>query len=50
MNNFISQNEKTFSKKKKRWKPKGRQIEYKFFNEIQSRFKGKSIVIEELIE
>ena len=50
MNNFISQNKSAFKKKKKRWKPKGRQLEKKIFEEIQSLFVGKRIVRDELIE
>ena len=50
MNNFISQNKSAFKKKKKRWKPKGRQLEKEIFAEIQSLFVGKSIARDELIE
>ena len=50
MNNFISQNKSAFIKKKKRWKPKGRQLEKKIFAEIQSLFIGKKIARDELIE
>ena len=44
MNNFISQNKSALNKKKKRWEPKGRQIEIKALEEIQSLFVGKTIV------
>ena len=50
MNNFISQNKSAFNKKKKRWKPKGRQLEKEIFVEIQSLFADKIIVRDELIE
>ena len=50
MNNFISQNKSAFKKKKKRWKPKGRQLEKEIFVEIQSLFVGKTIARDELIE
>ena len=50
MNNFISQNKSAFKKKKKRWKPKGRQLEKNIFAEIQSLFVGKKIARDELIE
>ena len=45
MNNFISQNKDAFKKKKKRWKPKGRQIENSSFIEIQNLFLNKKISI-----
>ena len=50
MNNFISQNKEAFKKKKKRWQPKGRQIENNIFNEIQKLFTNKNILRDELIE
>ena len=50
MNNFISQNKLAFNKKKRRWKPKGRQIKKEILEEIQSIFIGKTIVRDELIE
>ena len=50
MNNFISQNQSAFNKKKKRWEPKGRQIEIKALEKIQSLFVGKTIARDELIE
>ena len=49
MNNFISQNKSAFKKKKKRWKPKGRQLEKEIFAEIQSLFVGKTLARDELI-
>jgi len=50
MNNFISQNQSAFKKKKKRWKPKGRQVEKEAFEKIQSLFSNKNIIRDELIE
>ena len=50
MNNFISQNQSAFTKKKKRWQPKGRQIENSFLEEIQSLFVNQTIIRDELIE
>ncbi len=50
MNNFISQNKSAFIKKKRRWQPKGRQLEKEIFAEIQSLFVGKVIARDELIE
>ena len=50
MSNFISQNKSAFKKKKKRLKPKGRQINTFFYDEIQNLFKGKLLVKNELIE
>ena len=37
MNNFISQNKSAFKKKKKRWQPKGRQVENNILEEINTR-------------
>jgi len=50
MNNFISQNKSAFKKKKKRWQPKGRQVENNILEEIQSLFIDKTIIRDELIE
>ncbi len=50
MNKFKSQNELAFSKKKKRWHPKGRQTDDISINEINIIFKDLKIVREELIE
>ena len=50
MNNFISQNKSAFNKKKKRWQPKGRQVENNILEEIQSLFIDKTIIRDELIE
>ena len=50
MNNFISQNKSAFKKKKKRWQPKGRQVENNILEEIQSLFINKTIIRDELIE
>ena len=50
MDNFNSQNIKALKAKKKRWKPKGRQVEQKILDEINSLFKGIIIKRDELIE
>ena len=50
MKNFISQNKSALKKKKKRWKPKGRQVEQKILNEIQALYQGIFIKRDELIE
>jgi formate dehydrogenase len=50
MNIFISQNKSAFKKKKKRWQPKGRQVENNVLKEIQSLFIDKTLIRDELIE
>ena len=50
MENFNSQNNKALKGKKKRWRPKGRQVEEGVLNEISLLFKGTTIKRDELIE
>ncbi len=50
MNKFISQTDSSLKKKKRRWKPKGRQPENKFYEDVSSLFKGINFKRDELIE
>jgi len=50
MNNFNSQNKDALMVKKKRWKPKGRQVEQKYLDEIEILFASIDIKRDELIE
>ena len=50
MDNFNSQNNKALKGKKKRWKPKGRQVEQNILDEINALFKNITIKRDELIE
>ena len=50
MPNFLSQNEEALVKKKRRWKPKGRQVDDKSFQEISVLLGNRTIVRDELIE
>ena len=50
MNNFNSQNKNALMVKKKRWKPKGRQVEQKYLDEIEILFANINIKRDELIE
>ena len=40
MDKFISQTDSSLKKKKRRWTPKGRQAENKFYDEVSSLFHG----------
>jgi NADH:ubiquinone oxidoreductase subunit E len=50
MDTFNSQNKDALKAKKKRWKPKGRQVEQKILDEISILFKNIDIKRDELIE
>ena len=50
MDKFISQTDISLKKKKRRWKPKGRQAENKFYVEVSSLFQGFNFKRDELIE
>ena len=50
MDNFNSQNQSALKVKKKRWKPKGRQVEQAILEEIEALFKDINIKRDELIE
>ena len=50
MNKFLSQNKDALVQKKRRWKPKGRQIDDNSYQEIISLLSGIEIVHNELIE
>ena len=50
MPKFLSQTEEALIKKKRRWTPKGRQVDDKSFQEISILFDNKEIVRDELIE
>jgi len=50
MDKFISQTDRSLKKKKRRWKPKGRQAENKFYEEVSILFEGINFKRDELIE
>ena len=50
MDNFNSQNNKALRRKKKRWQPKGRQVEQLILDEINVLFKDITVKRDELIE
>ena len=50
MDKFISQTDSSLKKKKRRWKPKGRQAENNYFEEVSNLFQGKNFKRDELIE
>ena len=50
MDKFISQTDSSLKKKKRRWKPKGRQAENNYFEEVSNLFQGISFKRDELIE
>ena len=50
MNKFLSQNKDALTKKKRRWKPKGRQVDDSSYQEIVLLLAGIEIVRDELIE
>ena len=50
MDKFISQTDSSLKKKKRRWKPKGRQVENLFYDEVSTLFQGMSFKRDELIE
>ena len=50
MDNFNSQNQSALKRKKKRWKPKGRQVEQDILDEIEALFEIINIKRDELIE
>ena len=50
MDKFVSQTETSLKKKKKRWSPKGRQLEDKYFEEVSKLFTQVEFKRDELIE
>ena len=50
MDKFISQTDSSLKKKKRRWKPKGRQVENSFYEEVSNVLRGIKFKIDELIE
>ena len=50
MNKFISQTDSSLKKKKRRWQPKGRQVENKYYNEVSKLFNKTHFKRDELIE
>ena len=40
MDKFVSQTETSLKKKKRRWTPKGRQVEDKYLDEVSKLFSG----------
>ena len=50
MDKFISQTETSLKKKKRRWTPKGRQVEDKYLDEVSKLFSGLIFKRDELIE
>jgi len=50
MNNITSQNKNALKSKRKRWMPKGRQVEQSILDEINFLFKNVTIKRDELIE
>ena len=50
MDKFFSQTETSLKKKKRRWTPKGRQVEDKYLDEVSKLFSGLTFKRDELIE
>ena len=50
MDKFVSQTETSLKKKKRRWTPKGRQVEDKYLDEVSKLFSGLTFKRDELIE
>ncbi len=50
MDKFISQTDSSLKKKKRRWKPKGRQVENSFYKEVSNLLRGINFKRDELIE
>ena len=50
MDKFVSQTETSLKKKKRRWTPKGRQVEDKYLDEVSRLFSGLIFKRDELIE
>ncbi len=50
MDKFVSQTETSLKKKKRRWTPKGRQVEDKYLDEVYKLFSGLIFKRDELIE
>ncbi len=50
MDKFISQTDNSLKKKKRRWKPKGRQVENSFYEEVSNLLSGIKFKRDELIE
>ena len=50
MDKFVSQTETSLKKKKRRWSPKGRQVEDIFLNEVSKLFIATNFKRDELIE
>ena len=50
MNKFVSQTDTSLKKKKRRWTPKGRQVEDIYLNEVSKLFNGTKFKRDELIE
>ena len=50
MDKFISQTDNSLKKKKRRWKPKGRQVENSFYEEVSNLLRGIKFKRDELIE
>ena len=50
MDKFISQTDNSLKKKKRRWKPKGRQVENNIYDEVSKLFYGINFKRDELIE
>ena len=50
MDKFVSQTESSLKKKKRRWTPKGRQVEDKYLDEVSKLFSGLIFKRDELIE
>ena len=50
MDKFISQTDSSLKKKKRRWMPKGRQVENIFYDEVSKLFYGINFKRDELIE
>ncbi len=50
MDKFVSQTETSLKKKKRRWTPKGRQVEDKYLEEVSKLFSGLIFKRDELIE
>ena len=50
MKKFVSQTDSALKKKKRRWTPKGRQVEKKYYEEVSKLLNGINFKRDELIE
>ena len=50
MDKFVSQTENSLKRKKRRWTPKGRQVEDNYLKDVSKLFTGTEFKRDELIE